>query len=317
LGCRSVAMEIRTSFSALRDYNLAGRQCLVLAGLVLLLTLPMLIVGLPSLAAAMLARQTRPALPYPHPVLSRVAMLGLVSVIMAGTVIPTLGLCRPAVKNPMLGRAVEKLWTTAGSTLYFTGGAGLVAILLALCLAIAASKDSRLRLFVLAVLLMLLALPPALAGLGVVRAGTQAPPELEWLTRSRLTVALVLGLRFLPVATVAMMRAVGSLSPSWSDAALVHGVSRARLFYRVIVPMLMPAIAIGLLLVMVLSAADITTTHLLQPEGTQSFPVAIFTVMANSPEGFVASLCLVYLLSVILLLAAATQFPRFWSRRSP
>ena len=90
-----------------------------------------------------------------------------------------------------------------------------------------------------------------------------------------------------------------------------------RLLSRVIVPMLMPTITIGLLLVMVLSAADITTTHLLQPPGKQSLPVAIFTVMANSPEGLVASLCLVYLLSVTLLLLAASQLPRCWSRRSP
>ena len=316
-GCRSVAVEIRTSFSALYDFSLAGRQCLVLAGLVLLLTLPMLIMGLPSLAAAMLARQTRPAVPYPHRVLSWVVTLGLVSVITVGIVMPTLGLCLPAVENPMLGRAVDKLWSTSGSTLYYTAGAGLAAILLALCVALTTAKDSRLRLFVLAVLLMLLALPPALAGLGVTRVATHAPPELDWLTRSRLTVALILGLRFFPVATVAMMRAVGSLSPSWTDAALVHGVSRARLFSRVIIPMLMPTITIGLLLVMVLSAADITTTHLLQPPGKQSLPVAIFTVMANSPEGLVASLCLVYLLSVILLLVAASQLSRCWSRRSP
>ena len=116
LGCRSVAVEIRTSFSALYDFSLVGRQCLVLAGLVLLLTLPMLIIGLPSLAAAMLARQTRPAAASPHRVLSWVALLGLVSVITVGLVIPTLGLCLPAVDNPMLGRAIEKVWATTGST---------------------------------------------------------------------------------------------------------------------------------------------------------------------------------------------------------
>ena len=49
-GCRSVAIEILTSFSALFDYELAGRQCLLLAGLVLLLTAPVLLVGLRWLA---------------------------------------------------------------------------------------------------------------------------------------------------------------------------------------------------------------------------------------------------------------------------
>jgi ABC-type Fe3+ transport system permease subunit len=167
---------------------------------------------------------------------------------------------------------------------------------------------------VLTVLLALLALPPALAAIGVSRVATLAPAQLDWFTRSDLTVALILGLRFLPVATVAMMRAVGSLSPSWIDAARLHGVTAPRLFFCVILPKVTPAIVVSLLLVMVLAAADITTTHLLQPPGSQTLPVAIFTVMANSPEGLVASLCLLYLLCVVVLLVVASQLPRLWSR---
>ncbi|MCH8922304.1 MAG: hypothetical protein IIA67_04025 [Planctomycetes bacterium] len=70
--CPSAAMEIRTSFAALGDRVLAARQCLVMAGLALLLTAPVLLVGLPHLAAAVLAKQTRPVLPYRHPLLGRV-----------------------------------------------------------------------------------------------------------------------------------------------------------------------------------------------------------------------------------------------------
>jgi ABC-type Fe3+ transport system permease subunit len=321
-GYRSVAVEIRTSFSAFFDYELAGRQCLLLAGLVLLLTAPVLLGGLRWLAVAVLARQTRPIVPYPHRVLSWVALAGLLLVLVVGIVVPTLGLCLPAALNPMIGRAAAKVADTAGTTFVFTGGAAVIAVVVATLVALAATPLARegtmrgVRLTVLAVLLALLAMPPALAAIGVSRVATHAPPQLDWLTRSQLTVALVLGLRFLPVATVAMMRAVGSLSPSWMDAARVHGVAAPRLFARVILPNLGSAIVVSLLLVMVLAAADITTTHLLQPPGSQSLPVAIFTVMANSPEGLVASLCLLYLLCVVLLLAAASQLPRLWSRRA-
>lgn len=315
-GCRSVAIEILTSFSALFDYELAGRQCLFLAGLVLLLTAPVLLVGLRWLAAAVLARQTRPAIPYPHHVLSRVALAGVLIVLVVGILVPTLGLCLPAAQNPMIARAAEKVGGTASTTFVFSGGAAVVAVVLATTIALAASVNARIRLMSLAVLLALLAMPPALAAISVSRIGTQSPPQLDWLTRSQFTVALILGLRFLPVATVAMIRAVGSLSPSWMDAARVHGVATPRLFVRVILPNLGSAIVVSLLLVAVLAAADITTTHLLQPPGTQSLPVAIFTVMANSPEGLVASLCLLYLLCIVLLLAAASQLPRLWSRRA-
>jgi iron(III) transport system permease protein len=314
-GCRSVAVEILTSFSALFDYELAGRQCLVLTGFVLFLTAPVLLVGLRWLAAAVLARQTRPAVPYQHRVLSWVVLAGLLLVLVVGIVLPTLGLCLPAAQNSMMDRASQKVADTASTTIVFAGGAGIIAVVLASIVALSASGDSRARLTVLTVLLGLLALPPGVAAIGVSRVATAAPPQFDWLLRSDLTVALILGLRFLPVAVLVMMRAVGSLSPSWMDASRVHGIATAQFYFRVILPNLAPAIVVSVLLVMVLAAADITTTHLLQPPGSQTLPVAIFTVMANSPEGLVASLCLLYLLSVVLLLAVASQLPRLrsWS----
>ncbi len=303
--CHSAAMEIRTSFASLGDKVLAARQCLVMAGLALSLAVPVLLVGLRRLAAAVLAQQTRPALPYPHPALGLLTQISLIGVIALGTGAAALGLCLPAIRDPMFGRAAQKVWATAGPSLVYTTGAGALAVVLALAVALAAGRDWRLRSAALGLFLMLLALPPALGAIGVVHLAAKAPPALDWLTRSQLTVALVLGLRFLPVAVVAMMRAVGSLSPSWTDAAEVHGVSRLWLLLRVIVPVLMPAILVSVLLVVVLAAADVTTVHLLHPPGRQSLPLAIFTVMANSPEGLVASLCLLYLLGVLGLMALA------------
>jgi iron(III) transport system permease protein len=319
-GCRSVAVEILTSFSALFDYELAGRQCLLLAGLVLILTAPLLIVGLRRFASSVLARQTRPAIPAAHHTLSWVAPAGLLLVLFISVGVPTLGLCLPAARNPMIERAAQKIADTANATLGFTLAAGFIAVALATVLALAATPPlargrtgEKVRLTILAVLLALLAMPPALGAISVLRIAAHAPPQFDWLTRSQLTLALVLGLRFLPVATIVMMRALGSLSPSWTDAGRIHGVAAPRFFVRVILPNLGSAIIVSLLLVMVLAAADITTTHLLQPPGSQTLPVAIFTVMANSPEGLVASLCLLYLLCVVLLLATASQLPRLWS----
>ena len=317
-GCRSAAVEIRTTFAALYDFGQAGRQCLVLAGLVLLLTAPLLIVGLRLLAAAILARQTRPVTPYCHAIVGWVLPVMLLAMLAIGIGMPTLGLCLPAVNDPMPVRALAKAWLTTGATFTYTFGAGAVAVLAGTCLALLARRDMRLRLAVLGVLLMLLAMPPALGALGTSYAATRAPAEFDWLLRSQLTVAVVLGLRFLPVAALVMMRAVGTLSPSWTDAAKVHGVSRGRFLLRVILPLLAPAVLVGALLVIVLAAADITTTHLLHPTtGRPSLPLAIFTVMANSPEGLVASLCLIYLFGVVLLMAVASQLSRRLRRRTP
>jgi iron(III) transport system permease protein len=315
LGCRVASVEVLTSFSALFDFGLAARQCFVLASLVLLLSAPVLLFGLPSLAAAVLARQTRAAIAYPHRRLGQVAIVALIAIVLLGLAAPSLGLCLPAIKSRMLGRATETLERTWADTFISSSGAGLIAVVLSAGLALAVGRQPRLRLIVLGVLLGLFALPPALAGFGVVQLATKAPAELDWLTRGWFTVALVLGLRFLPIATLVMMRAVGSLSPTWADAARLHGVSFSRYLCRVVLPLLKPALAVSLILIMVLATADITTVLLVQPPGRATLPVAIFTVMANSPEGLVASLCLLYVAGVIVVMAIATLLARWWARR--
>jgi len=70
-------------------------------------------------------------------------------------------------------------------------------------------------------------------------------------------------------------------------------------------PLALPTIGIGTLLVALLATADIGTVLLLHPPGQDSFPLAIFTVMANARESFVASLCLVYIIAAGALLMLA------------
>lgn len=301
-GCRSAAVEITTSFSALFDFELAGRQCLTLAMLVLLLASPVLALGVRSLAAAVLAKQIRPVTPYPQKAMATVGCVGLILITVLGIGLPLVGLCLPAITNPMPLRAFQTATMTLGPTVTYCGGAALIAVILGVSVAIVTRTDEKARLIVLGSLLLLITLPPSLGALGLTYLATAAPRSLDPLLRSDFTVAWALGLRFLPIATVTLMKSLGSLSPSWFDAAHIHGVPGLMFFRRVTLPLMLPGLAVALLVVAVLSAADISTTLLLQPPGKQSLPVAIFTIMANSPEGFVASVCLTYILGVVVLM---------------
>jgi ABC-type Fe3+ transport system permease subunit len=120
------------------------------------------------------------------------------------------------------------------------------------------------------------------------------PSWLDWLTRSRLTVCVVLGLRFFPVATIIALRSWGSLSASWTQAAALHGVATTKYLARVILPHMLPAFAAAILLIGLVATADVGSVLLLHPPGQGSLPLGIFAVMANAPESLVASLCLVY-----------------------
>ena len=301
-GCRSAAVEITTTFSALFDFELAARQCLTLAMLVLLLASPILALGVRSLASAVLAKQTRPATPYPQRGMATVACVGLILTTVVGLGLPLVGLCLPAITNPMPLRAWQTAAMTVGPTLAYCGGAAVIAVVLGAVVATLTRTDENARLVVVGSLLLLITLPPSLGALGVTYLAAAAPPSLDVLLRSDFTVASALGLRFLPIAAVTLMRSLGSLSPSWFDAARLHGVPASMFFRRVTLPLMLPGLAVALLVVAVLSAADISTTLLLQPPGKQSLPVAIFTIMANSPEGLVASICLAYILGVVALM---------------
>jgi ABC-type Fe3+ transport system permease subunit len=173
--------------------------------------------------------------------------------------------------------------------LYAALAAG-IAVALAFALAWSAGRSPTRRRWLVTVALALLALPPALPALWLI----------PWSTR--VTLGFALALRGLPLAMLFALRAVGSMPPSWADAARVHRVPRATFLARVALPWCArwagPAAALAALL----ATAEVGTVLLLHPPGHGNLPLAIFTIMANAPEALVAMLCLLY---VTLALAAA------------
>ncbi len=295
-GIRTAAAQVLTSFSALYDFRLAARQCVALAVVALLLAIPLAAVGGPRIASVVLARQLRPFHPLRRRALGRVARTALVSLVLVAVVVPATGLVLPLVKGHQFARAMDNVQRTAVDTLLYAVGAGVIAVIFGFLLAFVVGRLPKLRAAAVAMLLVVFALPPAVTALGLVQVAADAPAWADGLLRSRLTVCIALGLRFMPVAAVTGLWAWASTSPSWADAAGLHGVQLVKYLHRVLLPFLFPAAVLGGMLVALLATADVGTVLLLHPPGAASLPLAIFTVMANAPEGLVASLCLIYLL---------------------
>lgn len=305
LGLRTAASEILASFSALYDFSLAGRQGVALTGLVLLGAVPFACFAASRLASEMLARQSQAVRRVRHQGVAGVIMAALMLLVLTGTIVPLIGLTLPLAGGEGFLRAWEEVARTAGNTLLYAAGAGAVAAILGLALALCAGRNNRLRTICLGLSLALLSLPPAFTALGLVQLATTVPAWIDPLLRSRLTVCLALGLRFFPIAVVLGLRAWGSTSATWALAAGIHGVPLAMYLRRVVLPLLLPTGAVAMLLVALLATADITTVLLLHPPGESSLPLAIFTVMANAPESLVATLCLVYVAVAAGILATA------------
>lgn len=292
---RTSASEILTSFSAQYDFEQGAGQCLLLAGMVFLATLPLAAFLSPTLAHQVLARQSQRLAPQVHRAIGRVTIAAYLIAGLLFVFAPTVGLVLPIVDRSQFGPAGDVLMRTALNTALYAGGAGAVAALLGVIAAFFAGRSDRLRTTLLAACLILFALPPSLFALGVIRAAAAAPPWADWFVRSRLTVCLDLGLRLFPIAAVLALRAWGSIPASWSMAAAVHGVPLTKFLGRVVLPHLAPAVGIAVVLVGLLATADVSTVLLLHPPGEGTLPLAIFTIMANAPESLLASLCVVYL----------------------
>jgi iron(III) transport system permease protein len=294
LGRRTAASEVLTSFSSLYDYGLAAWQCIVLTFAVLALVAPLVILVAGRLSSQILARQVHPLQRIPAgrlaPAISA-AFVGIAFLLLVG---PLSGLLLPLGRGVDLTRAWREVVRTGPNTLIYAVGTGVMAAVLGFVAALCVGRSSRARAVVLGACLALFTLPPSLGALGVVETAAWVPPWLDWLTRSRLTLCVEMGLRFFPIATIITLRSWGSLSSTWTQAAALHGVPTTKYFARVVVPHMLPALAAALLLVGLLATADVGSVLLLHPPGQGSLPLAIFTVMANAPESLVASLCLVY-----------------------
>ncbi len=311
LGYPGIGMEILTSFSAQYDFSLAASQCLWLAGLVLLVALPVAIRLGPNLAAGLLARDVEPVEPAHTPCVAWLGPVLLGAILLTTVALPLLGLLQPLAQDIPVARALEDVQRTLANTFVYALGAGAVAVAVGYALALCAGRSNALRGLLLAGLIVIFALPPSLFALGLVQAGDSSPAWLDSLLRSRLTVCLCLGLRLMPVAAIIAMCRVGSSTPSWADAAAVHGVPLGVYLAKVLAPWLAISAALASLLVALLAAADAGTALLLHPPGEASLPLAIFTVMANAPEALVSTLCLFYLGGAALLLGLGWKLTGF------
>jgi len=314
LGFPGVGFELLTSFSAQYDFALAARQCLALTALVVVIMLPAAVLLAPRLAAGLLSRDTEPLVPARTRLTSWLAPVALLALVGLTTLLPVFGLIAPGWRDFPAERVAAEVRRTLPNTFLYASAAAAIATTLGLFLALAAGRERRLRTILLVAVIVLFALPPSLSALGVLHAASAAPAQLDWLFRSKVAVAVSLAVRCLPIAAIIAMRSLGTSSPSWANAAAVHGVSLRVYLGRVLLPLLLPAALLTALLCALIASADVSTVLLLHPPGEASLPLAIFTVMANAPESLVGALCLVYLGGAAILLALGIAISRFIRR---
>jgi iron(III) transport system permease protein len=302
LGYPGVAYEILVSFSASYDFTQAATQCAALTGLVLVVSIPVAALIAPNVATGLLGRDIVSASLATDRNCGRVAFLLLVFSVTFAVVLPLTGIVLPLFTAFPVERAFQEITRTLLNTFIYALTAGVLATILGTILAVATGRERTGRGSVVVAMFVLLALPPSLGALGIIKMATLTPPWLDPLLRGRFTVGLASALKFLPVAAILAMRSYGNTSLSQCLAAAIHGISVWRYIGRILGPALLPAAGIACTVTALLATAEVGTALLLRPPGEDSIPVQIFTVMANAPEALVAALCLIYVAGAAAIL---------------
>jgi len=305
MGYHGIASEILIAFASKHDAGLAARKAIAL-GLVLSPVIGWLSWRMAYWAdRQFLGRDLRRAEPI-EPGRKRWALTAGFLIFAVGLLFPALaGLARPLqLQAPQhLLSAWNVLRESMAVTVFYGLCAGVVGSALGVAAGWAAGPVSLLRRLVLAASFILMAMPASLTALGILVISARLPPSFDAVTRSGWVVGVAYGIRFAPLAVVLCLHAGCQLPRSQSDAATLHGVPFWKWLLRVVLPHLRPSLMVCVLVIALLSLAEVSTTLLLQPPGQASFPARIFSVLDNISERALAALCVVYISAGATLLS--------------
>ncbi|MDX2026789.1 ABC transporter permease, partial [Microcella sp.] len=198
---------------------------------------------------------------------------------------------------------VPRLLEAVGSTIGVAVAAALLAVLLALPIAaLAARYRGRLVTAIESVGFLGHALPGIVVGLSLVFFSLAVVPALY---QSLAVLVFAYAVLFMPKAIGTMRAGLGDVPPRLVSVARTLGMSPWQAWWRVTVPLALPSVGIGALLVAIATMKELPATLLLRPTGTQTLATelwnrtAVFEFGAAAP--YAALLVLVAAVPAVIL----------------
>lgn len=225
--------------------------------------------NLPRAAARAVATRT----------VSRPVLLSLLPVVviapLVGVVVPLLGLLSTLLDAETV-RAIEvpRLFQAVGSTVGVAVAAAILAVLLALPIAaLTARYRGRLVAAIESVSYLGHAVPGIVVGLSLVFFALAVVPGLY---QSIAVLVFAYAVLFMPKAIGTMRAGLGEVPPRLVAVARTLGLSPLQAWWRVTVPLALPSIGIGALLVAIATMKELPATLLLRPTGLQTLATELW-----------------------------------------
>lgn len=212
--------------------------------------------------------------------ISRRMLVSLLPVVAAapvvGVAIPLLGLGTRLVQAETL-RAVDvpRLLTAVGATVGVALAAAVLAVLLALPIAAFASRyRGRLVTAIESVGYLGHALPGIVVGLSLVFFALAVVPSLY---QSVVVLVFAYAVLFMPKAIGTMRSGLADVPPRLVSVARTMGISPLQAWWRVTVPLAIPSVGVGALLVAIATMKELPATLLLRPTGINTLATELWS----------------------------------------
>jgi iron(III) transport system permease protein len=197
-------------------------------------------------------------------------------------------------------------WRTSSyellGTLRVTPPAATLCIVLAFAAAWALVRARRLRPWVCAWLLLLLAVPAPLVGIGLIKLLNRAGlPGMIYDSQAGLVLAYAI--RTLPFAVLALLPAIRRIPKELEEMAAMDGAGWIRRLTAIVAPLTWRALLVAWLLAFALSLSELGASFLVVPPGRATLSIRFFTLIHYGVYPDAAGICLI-LLGIVGLAAA-------------
>jgi iron(III) transport system permease protein len=184
------------------------------------------------------------------------------------------------------------VWRSLTNTVILGGAAAILTVILSTLVAYITTRTQYAGRNALDLICWLPnAIPGIVAGVGMLWAYIMLPLPLFGTLTLLVIVFVTIGL---PVAVRLMTGVIGQLSPELEECSTVHGASWGQTFRRIIVPLLKPALAAGILILFVNFSRAVSTTILFSVHGTELLAVTLFKYsQVGTRLGLVSALAVV------------------------
>lgn len=144
------------------------------------------------------------------------------------------------------------------------------------------------------------AVPATVIGVGLIKLCNRPGIIFQSIYGSLWIIILGYGARFLPLSSRIMANYFKQIPNSMEESGAVIGASWFTVFSRILIPLQGYGIIATWLISFMFCIGELGTTILIYPPGHETLPIALFTIMVNSPVNIVSALSVVIVAMTLL-----------------